>query len=143
MRTFTAQVRGWSEKAKRNADLVLREAAQTTLTQMTRRQPSIKETGTFEIGKVPVDESELIGSQIASINGTEVAQGEVDYSAIIAGLDAGGVIRAVFTADHARPMEYGFTTKSGSQVPGRFFVRSAVQDWPSSVASAARKFQGK
>ena len=138
MTTATAAVQNWSKKALRNAELVARQAIQETATQMTTRQPGVKETGgTFEIGKVPVDESELINSQVSRINGGEASAGQVSYAAIVAGLDLGDTMEVVFTAEHARPMEYGFTTRSGTQVPGRFFVREALQNWPETVAAVA------
>lgn len=136
MKTFTAEIKNWSDKALRNIDLVTKQATQDTLEQMSERQPSIKETGTFEIGKVPVDTGALINSQIASINGAVVASGPVEYSAVILGMELGDTVEAVFTAEYARAIEYGT-----SKFPGRFFVRSAVQGWQGNVNAAAARFK--
>lgn len=135
--TFTASVKDWSEKAKRNADLVVKRSIQDTAELMTRRQPSIKETGTYEEGKVPVDTGELINSQAVSINGGVAGQGDVSYAAIMQGMELGDTFQAVFTAPHARPIEYGVTGK----FPGRFYVREAVQQWQNTVAKNAAKLK--
>lgn len=142
MTTFSAQVKNWTEKAKRNAELVVRGSIQDVGELMSIRQASVKETGGFfEIGKVPVDTGELIASQEVSINGGVVGVGDVSYAALVAGIDLGDAFQAVFTAGHARPMEYGFTTRSGTQVPGRFYVRNAVQQWPVIVDANAALFR--
>lgn len=138
MGKFTAQVRNWTEKAKRNAELVAKGSIQDVAELMTRRQPSVKDTGgAFEVGKVPVDEGTLINSQQVSLSGTVIGSGDVSHTALIAGMDLGDSYQAVFTADHARPMEYGFTTRAGTQVPGRFYVREAVQNWQAIVDANA------
>ena len=135
--TFTASVRGWSQKALNNTELVLRGSIQDTAELMTRRQASVKETGgAFKVGFVPVDEGELINSQQVEINGGVVGTGDVSYAALIAGLDLGDVFQAVFTAEHARPQEYGT-----SKFPGRFFVRNAVQQWDVIVQQNAAQFR--
>lgn len=139
--TFSADIRKWSQKAIRNAEVVVRDAAATTGELMSVRQASIKETGFFEVGKVPVDESELINSQVVSINGGIVATGDPGYQAVLAGFEVGDTIEAAFTADHARPTEFGYTARNGTLVPGRFFVREAIQQWSATVAASAAKFK--
>lgn len=134
--TFSAQVRNWSEKAKRNTDLVIRGATKDVCELMTRRQPSIKDIGTYREGFVPVDTGELISSQVASLNGSQIGRGDISYSALVAGMDAGDVFEAVFTAPHARHVEYGT-----SRFPGRFFVRNAVQQWQTVVDQNAAQFR--
>jgi len=123
----------WSQKALRNMDLVVKGSVQDMGELMTRRQPSIEETGTYQEGLVPVDTGELINSQEGSINGGVIAFGQIDYAAFVAGMEIGDVIQAVFTAEHARPIEYGVTGK----FPGRFYVRNAVQNWQAVVAANA------
>lgn len=135
--TFTASVRGWTKKAKQNAELVVRGSTQDVGELMTRRQASVKDTGTYVEGRVPVDTGELINSQQVSINGGVIGSGDVSYAALVAGMDLGDVFQAVFTAEHARPMEYGVTGKFA----GRFFVRNAVQQWPVIVEQNALQFR--
>lgn len=139
--TFTAQVRGWTEKAKRNAELVVRGSVEDVGELMSRRQASVKETGgAFSVGFVPVDTGELINSQEVSIDGSPVHAPGVappDYSAIVAGLELGDSVEAVFTAPHARPVEYGVS----GRFAGRFFVRNAVQQWQVIVDQNAAQFR--
>lgn len=135
--SFSASVRGWTEKAKRNATYVVRGSVQDVGELMTRRAAGVTDGGTVRPGFVPVVTGELINSQQVGINGGVIATGAVDYSAVVAGMDLGDRIEAVFTAEHARPKEYGH----GSQ-PGWFFVRGAVQQWPVIVAQNAAQFGG-
>ena len=135
MATFSATVKGWSEKAKRNAGLVVKASAQEVFERATRRQPSVKETGgAFEVGKVPVDTGELINSFQARLN--DLTQGgAANYEGVILGMELGDTVSGVFTAKHARPIEYGVTGKFA----GRFYVREAVQDWQTIVATQAAR----
>jgi len=134
---FSAQVRAWTEKAKRNADLVVKGSIADVGEIMTRRQAGVAQTGgSFKEGFVPVDTGELINSQQVEINGGVIATGDVDYSAAVVGMEIGDAVKAVFTAPHARPMEYGT-----SRFAGRFFVRNAVQQWQAIVDANAAQFK--
>ncbi|GGX63267.1 hypothetical protein GCM10007385_35500 [Tateyamaria omphalii] len=138
--SFAAQVRNWSEKAKRNAGLVVADAAQVKFKAMSRRQPSVKETGgSFEVGKVPVDEGVLINTMISSLNGSQVGEGENAYVAGLAGFEAGDSILFAFTAEYAQAIEYGTVN-----FPGRFMVREALNSnggWQAQIDLSAAKFQ--
>ncbi len=132
-----ADIRQWTEKATRNAELVAKGSIQDVGELMTRRQASIKETGSYQEGFVPVDEGELINSQIGSVNGSVAGSGDISYAALVAGMNLGDTVEAVFTAGHARPQEYGVSGK----FPGRFFVRNAVQQWSNIVDANAARFK--
>lgn len=135
--TFVATIEAWTEKAKRNLDLVVRGSTQDVFELATRRQASVKQTGgLYKEGFVPVDTGELIASQRLEINGAQVAQGAAAYEAVIFGMKAGDVSTLAFTAAHARPIEYG-TSKFG----GRFFIRNAVQQWQRIVEQNAAQFR--
>lgn len=137
MANFSAQVRAWTEKAKRNADLVVKGSIADVGEVMVRRQAGVAQTGgSFKEGFVPVDTGELINSQQVEINGGVVAKGPVDYSAAVVGMEIGDAVKAVFTAPHARAMEYGT-----SRFAGRFFVRNAVQQWQTIVDQNAAQFR--
>lgn len=139
--TFAADVRQWSAKAKQNAEFVIRGSVQDVGELMTRRAAGTTDGGSLQQGYVPVVTGELINSQEVGINGGVIATGDVDYSAAVAGMDLGDSIQAVFTAGHARPKEYGFTTSTGKSVPGWFFVRGAVQQWATVVEMNAAQFR--
>lgn len=136
-KSFAASVRGWSEKAKRSAEYVVRGSVQDVAELMTRRQASVKDTGgTYQEGFVPVDTGELINSQQVSLNGGVIATGAVSYAAVVSGMELGDTIEAVFTAEHGRWLEYGVSGRFG----GRFFVRNAVQQWDAIVQQNAAQF---
>jgi hypothetical protein len=136
MSDFVATIENWSEKAKRNMDLILRQAVQDVTEEMTRRDPSSPSTPGS--GKVPVDDSELINSQSSGIGG---GHSKAAFSATASGVKAGDVYTAVFTAPHAPFMEYGTTDENGNSINGggRFFVRNAARQWVSFVDRAAAK----
>ncbi len=138
MASFAAQMKGWTDKARRNVDLVIKDSAQDVFELMTRRQPGVKETGgSYQEGLVPVDMGELINSVEVSVAGVPVAAGEnIDYASALITAPAGASVEAVFTAPHARAMEYG--TK---HTAGRFFVRNAVQNWDQIVAANAARYR--
>ncbi|MEL7299371.1 MAG: hypothetical protein AAFM92_03215 [Pseudomonadota bacterium] len=138
--TFTAQVRNWSQKAKRNMGLVVADAAQGVFADMSERQPSVKETGgTFEIGKVPVDDGPLANTMQTSLNGSFVAEGSEAYIAGLAGFEIGDQIQHAFTRDYAPAIEYGT-----QHFKGRFMVREALNGqggWQARVDASAAKFK--
>ena len=139
VKSFSAQVRNWSEKAKRNARLVIADAAQGVFADMSQPQPSIKETGTFEVGKVPVDEGILIGSLFATLNGATTGQGQTAYIGALAGFEIGDTVQFAFSAEYALPIEYGT-----DDFPGRFMVREAINGqggWQGRVDASAAKFK--
>lgn len=117
-KSFTAQIEDFAKLTKTNMEYVAKqsiqdvlEAAQTTQLGMTKGATS------FEVGKIPVAEAELVNSLTS-----EGATGADSYTVAIAGMEIGDVLRFAWTASHAMPMELGFTAKNGRQVPGRHFV---------------------
>lgn len=138
-----AELSEWSAKIVRNLDLVLREACQAVFEKATETQASITETGTYVVGAVPVDTGHLVGSAQITLNGQLVAEGveagryssaPPDYTIAIAQLEGGDVIELAFTASYAREVEYGT-----ANMPGRFYVRTAVATWQQAVDDAVAK----
>lgn len=139
-KSFSASVRAWSEKAKRNTKFIVMEASEGVYNAMTERQSSIKESGTFVVGKVPVDTGFLVGSAQIEVNGSVTGRGgnnaPPDFMGAIAGFEIGEPIQAAFTAEYAAAMNYGT-----ANMPGRFFVNQAIAQWPAFVAAAARRYK--
>lgn len=143
MADFSAKMDEWTRKAKANIDQVVKGACEDVFELMTRRQASITETGTYREGFVPVDTGFLIASARLSINGQVVgagikgATGEMsfppDYAVAIEGMEMGDTVTGYFTANYARHVEYGH-----GNVPGRYFVRNAIMQWPVIVEANAR-----
>lgn len=121
--TFIASIQNFEKFTTQNLRYIAAESVQDVMEHAMRPQPSVKRTGgTFEIGKIPVDTSDLIRSLRSSVGTGGGAMGETSYIAVIAGMDPHDVLTFEWTAKHAAPMEFGFTTKSGTTVPGRHFV---------------------
>ncbi len=135
MKSFTAQIKNWTDKAKRNADLVMKQSTTDVIAAMTTGQASVKVTGgSFDIGKIPVDTGFAINSLTSELNGSTVGVGQDSYLLAIAGMELGDSVQAAFTAEYIFDLEYG-----NSNMPGRFFVREAVLQWQSIVDQNAAR----
>jgi len=139
-KSFSASVKNWSDKAIRNADLIVRQSIQDVGREMTQPKDGLMRGAPFEEGVVPVDEGELINSSFVDVAGVQKVRGggeqPPDFTAALAGFKAGDFTVIGFTAPHARPVEYG---QGG--VPGRFFVRNAVQQWNGIVQRNAARLK--
>lgn len=143
MATFTAQVEAWTAKAKANMEQVVLGSIEDVFELATRRQASIKETGTYREGFVPVDTGNLIGTARIAVNGVDVTTGKVagqnstppDVALALANVDIEDfkTVRLYFTANYAPHVEYGT-----GKMPGRFFVRNAVIQWQTIMDNNAR-----
>ena len=141
-RNFAASVKAFSQKALRNADVIVKRSAQDVAREMTQPKDGLVRGAPFETGVVPVDEGQLIGSVIVQVGGALTGQGNAtaetppDYASALAGFDTGSTIIVGFTAPHAPLIEYG-----ANGVPGRFMVRQAVQNWQAIVDANAARFK--
>ena len=120
--SFTAQLEDFAKLTKTNMEYVAKqsiqdvlEAAQTTQLGMTKGATS------FEVGKIPVAEKELVNSLTS-----EGATGADSYTVAIAGMEIGDVLRFAWTVPYAYRIELGFTGTDSLgreyDVPGRHFV---------------------
>lgn len=153
--TFTAQIDGIIERTEAKMRYVAMMAIQDVIEAAQTPQPSVKRTGgRFEIGKIPVDDSELIKSLSVSLNGATAASGQFSYETAIAGFDLGDTMTFTWTAPHALPMELGFTSRSrenglddtsrsGKQVPGRHFVGANAAKFSQFVAQRVNEVNSK
>ena len=140
-RRFSATIDKWSDRALRNAKLIILEAGEITYNRMTEVQASVKDTGgVFVEGKVPVDIGDLINSTRVEINGSVRSEGgggsPADFVGSVLGIPDGATIAAYFTIWYAPHVENG-TRK----MPGRFFIRNAVRQWGRTVSQVARKYK--
>lgn len=137
MVTLSAKIRGELPKVLRAARYLAQQSLLDVLEHAQRTQPSVQQTGgSFEVGKIPVLEAELVNS--LAING-----GNGNYAAAVGSYQLGELIRFRWTAPHAAPIEFGFTTKAGTNVPGRFYVTTAVDKFPQFFAARKREIAGQ
>lgn len=127
---FTAQLGKITDDLFDDAVRSVKAASQDVFEEMSQTQPSIKETGTFEEGKVPVDTGILINSLFSQKNGKLAGRGSTSYVAMVAGFKAGETMLFAFSAEYALRMEYGFFGPDSLgriyNQPGRFFMRDAI-----------------
>lgn len=134
MARLSVKIKGERDVVLRKARYIVSQALMDTLEHAQRTQPSISRTGTFEVGKIPVLTGELVNS--SAVGG---AMGADAYAAPIAGYQLGQELAFRWTALHAAPIEYGFTTVSGKHVPGRFYVTTAVGKFLEFAAARAKE----
>lgn len=134
-KTFTAQLEQFKGLTTANMRKVAAGAIQDVLEAAQTPQQGITAGGSgFVTGKIPVATSELINSLTV-----EGVTGPAAYVTAIAGMQIGDVMRFAWTAPHAMPMEVGFTTANGREVPGRFFVSQNAAKFSEFVAAQAAK----
>lgn len=138
-RKFTAQIEDFAKLTERQMKAVVVDSVQDVLEAAQTPQVGITKGATsFVVGKIPVAEADLIQSLEIGYNGAyQPTQGAVVLSA--AQFSLGDTINARWTAKHALPMELGFTTKSGTNVPGRHFLGTNAARWSDFVKANAAK----
>lgn len=158
-RSFSAQVGEWATKTKARMIYVFRASAQEVISKMQTVGPSVKNPGGGDGGNMPVDTGFLRASLISTLNdpSTEVKfkedsvktyvwdEGQVQL--IIAAAQIGDTIYAVYTANYARRMEYGFQGQDSLgreyNQEGYGFVRLAAQGWQGIVEEVVRRAQSE
>lgn len=124
----------WARAAMDKKARIVSDATRETFELATSTQPSIRFSGTYEEGLVPVDSGELWESQRVTVNGQTVATGPGSADAVPDRITQRTNVSLWFDAPHARFVEYGT-----SGFPGRFFVRNAKQQWLRLVEAAAAR----
>ena len=144
MTTFTAQVKEWTEKARRNRQLVLRSASQKLARQL------LENVGKGA-GQTPFLTGNLRRSLLASTSRLPAVRKNVEFNGdnigqialTIAAWDTGRPLWLGFQAAYGMRLEYGFTgTDSAGRSynqAGRYFVRAAVNNWQGFVDEAAKE----
>lgn len=126
MSQFTAQIAAFAEKSKAKLELVVKQSAQDV--------GEIAQTPVAKGGNMPVDTGFLRNSLVAGLNGTTSLIGPDSYVLAIAGAEIGDSIFFGWTANYARPVEYGAQGRAG-----RFFMLNAAQQWQRIVSQNAEK----
>lgn len=135
VKSFEAQVKERVRQYKRRMRYIFNSSVQELAERCQTPQPGVGETGgSFETGKIPVDEGELINSFVSGLNGGVLARGKDAYVLSIANSKLGDSIFGGWTAPHALAMEYG----TGSIAP-RAYLRQNTAAWQQIVNKYARK----
>ena len=128
-KSFTAQLKDIEKMTVKNMRYVAAEAIQDVMEAAMTPSRGITKGGTFEEGKIPVAEAELINSLTS--NGTP---GKDSYAVAIAGFDIGDTLKFAWTAPHALPVEVGT-----SKMQGRHFVSINAKRFPEFVAKRVKE----
>ena len=142
---FSAQMEDIARLTERQLKAVIADSVQDVLEAAQTPQPSVKRTGgSFEVGKIPVDEGDLIQSLEIGFNAAyQQTGGAVALSA--AAFSLGDTINARWTAAHALRIELGFSGadslgRTYSQ-EGRHFLGHNAARWSEFVAANAKKYK--
>ena len=150
MPTLSAQVRNWTDKAKRNTDLVMKQSARYLADDLTGAGRSGGASGP---GVIPVVTGNLRNSLLAS-TAQMPATRPGPFSAPQTDLVIGGwnprtqtTLYIGWQAEYARRINYGFTGPDSlgrvyNQV-GRFFLETYAAQWQNYVDRAAREVGGQ
>lgn len=136
MNDFDAQVDAWVKKSTVRMEAVFKTAAQALIVDM--------QSPVTRGGNMPVDTGFLRASLKTTLNAPALdfkanpGTGLFDWGAseaalTINGAKLGDTVYAVYTANYARHVEYGTSSRSG-----RRFVGQAVDKWQKRVDEAAR-----
>lgn len=119
-RYTAANMRQWSEKAKRNVELVVKQSIQDV--------SEIAQTTKAAGGRMPVDTGTLRNSYTA-----EGLTGPDAYIAAVGQFQIGGTFQAGWTASYALRMEKGFVGQDSLgrtyNQTGNFYMESALMQW--------------
>ncbi|MGB0854235.1 MAG: hypothetical protein ACPGSI_13160 [Pikeienuella sp.] len=114
VKSFTAQLEDIEDLVLADMRYVAAESIQDVMEAAQTPQLAMSKGATsFEEGKIPVAEAELINSLTS-----EGATGADSYTVAIAGFEIGDSLEFAWTAPHARRIELGFT---GTDELGREF----------------------
>lgn len=146
-KSLKAQLDDFTRKTARRMRYVAVNSFQDVMEAVQTPQPSVKRTGgTFEIGKIPVDEADLINSLIAGLNGHYGNAGPDAYVTALAGMEIGDTVHFTWTAPYARRIESGFTGTDSLgrsyNVAGRHFVGANAARFPQFVAKRESEVRG-
>jgi len=114
MKTFEAQLKDFEKLSLKNMRHVAAEAIQDVMEAAQTPQLGMSKGATsFEVGKIPVAEAELINSLTSEGN-----KGADSYAVAIAGFDIGDTLEFAWTAPHAMAIEVGTSKFAGRQFVG-------------------------
>lgn len=137
MANFGAELARLADLAMADVNYVAKQSIQDVLEGAQTTQPGVQQTGgSFEVGKIPVEDADLVNS--LTVEGTK---GEDAYVVAINGMELGDVLTFEWTADYAARIEFGFTGTDSLgrnyDVPGRFFVGTNAAKFPQFVDARA------
>jgi len=107
-KSFTAQLADFERMTVKNMRHVASESIQDVMEGAMTPARGISKGGTYEAGKIPVAEAELIN--LLTSDGVEGAD---SYTVAIAGFQIGDVMEFAWTAPHAMAKEVGTGTQQG------------------------------
>ena len=130
-KSFEAQVADFEKMTIESMEYVMRQSISDVAVGAQTTQIGITQGATgFVEGKIPVGmTSELVNSLTVDGASTPAA-----FAVKIANMEIGDTMAFAWTADHAMPIEMGWTTRGGRSIPGRFFVTRNAEKFPAHVA---------
>ena len=147
---FRAQMEDIANLTEKQLIAVFVDSIQDVMEAVQTPQVSARRAnGPFQIGKIPVDEGDLIQSLEVGLNGAYTIKadenGGVDYSLAMTDISIGGTFNARWTAAYAMRIELGFSGDDSKgrtyNQAGRHFVGKNAARWPEFVKANAAKYR--
>lgn len=129
-KSFSADIKNWNAKARRNMQGIMREATQSLIEDMQTPVP--------RGGNMPVDLGNLRNSLASGLDGSFGPEGPDSYVLTIAGMKAGDTANFAYASQYARARHY--KPESFGQGGGMWRDKAAAK-WQSFVDKAAEKFK--
>ncbi|KIC22506.1 hypothetical protein [Leisingera sp. ANG-Vp] len=140
-KSFELQLAEWAGQTEGDIKFVAAEATQDLMEAAQTTQLGITQGATsFEEGKIPVGPTkDLVNSLMSGLNGSSIADGQASYAVAIGSFELGDVMQFEWTQEYAAAIEFGWTTSTGKQVPGRHYVGANVARWQEFVDGAVAR----
>lgn len=145
VKSFTATVERWVLETEGALDDVVSTATTHMLADIPIKAGMVRSGSYAPKGSIPRDQSFIANSLQSSLYGSTVLTppaGEESYVLVAGQMKAGDVATFLWggsLAPHARAMHYGYTTSTGKNVPGTFWIDVAANKWQGYVDAAAAK----
>lgn len=137
-KSFSADIRKFGDLTAKNMRYVAASAIQDVVEAAMTPQPGVERTGgSFEVGKIPVKDGDLINSLTSSVDGAFAEEGAGSYVVAIANYEIGATLRFSWTAEHALAIEAGT-----SKIAGRHFVGANAERFSEFVEKRVREVSG-
>lgn len=137
--SFSAQVDEWVRESQQRLTVVFRESVQDLISEI--------QTPVADGGNLPVDTGFLrasmrlstegfLGANLSHPGGKKYAYTSTAAILVIAGAEIGETLYISYTANYARHVHYGTSTREGRQ-----WITMAAQRWPQIVQAAVGRLR--
>lgn len=119
----------WAKKCERRLEAVVKQTTNNAVVKHTQTAPGKTRGGSVIPGRIPKDTGFLAASQMSTLNGSTMGEGEDSYVIAIVSFEIGDTIGLGWTAEYARKLHYD----------GWLWVDTLVSDWNNEAERVIRQ----